>query len=336
MAGALQGDNFIGSNAQNLRGLLKIRYPIEHGIVTDWEDMELIWQSIYNNDLKISAEDHGVLLTEAPLNPKSNREKMSEIFYESFNVPALYISIQAVLSLYASGQTTGLVLDSGDGVTHSVPVYEGFSIPNSIQRIDIAGRDITEQLQILLRKSGYYLETSAEKETVRIIKEKLCYISLQPQRDEKDWTSSISSTSVVNSENYKLPDGKIINLGSERFRAPEILFNPEIIGSESKGIHQMVYDSIRRSDMDLRSSLYTSIILSGGTTLSRNFADRILNELRRLSPRGTKIKIFAPPERKYSTWIGGSILAGLSTFKRMWVTSQDWKENPGLIHTKCL
>ncbi|KAJ1964783.1 centractin- actin- protein of the dynactin complex, partial [Dimargaris xerosporica] len=139
LAGAAEGDYFIGRKADELRGLLKIHYPLEHGIVTDWDDMEKIWQHVYAEELKTLSEEHPVLLTEAPLNPRQNREQAAQIFFETFNVPAFYTSIQAVLSLYSSGRTTGIVLDSGDGVTHAVPVFEGFAMPHAIKRIDIAG-----------------------------------------------------------------------------------------------------------------------------------------------------------------------------------------------------
>lgn len=205
------------------------------------------------------------MLTEAPLNPRTNRDTAAQIFFETFNVPALFTSIQAVLSLYASGRTTGIVLDSGDGVSHAVPVYEGFAMPSSIRRIDVAGRDVTEHLQMLLRKSGTVFHTSAEKEVVRIIKEKTAYISLDPKREEKEWASG----GTAKSEDYTLPDGSILKLGPERFRAPEVLFDPEIIGLEYPGIHQIIVDAINRTDLDLRKALYANIVLSGGSTLTR-------------------------------------------------------------------
>lgn len=150
MAGAIQDNMFIGKRAQELRGLLKIKYPIEHGVVNDWDDMERIWNWVYTEGLKALSEEHPVLLTEAPLNPRQNRDVAAQIFFETFNVPAFFTSVQAVLSLwveidptdprYSTGRTTGIVLDSGDGVTHAVPVFEGFSMPHAIQRIDLAGR----------------------------------------------------------------------------------------------------------------------------------------------------------------------------------------------------
>lgn len=326
MAGALEGDVFIGRKAQEFRGLLKIKYPIAHGIVTDWDDMERIWSHIYAEELGTLSEEHPVLLTEAPLNPRSNRDVAAQIFFDTFNVPALFISVQAVLSLYSSGRTTGIVLDSGDGVTHAVPVFEGFSMPHAIRRVDVAGRDVTEHLQLLLRKSGHHLHTTAEREVVRIVKEKCCYVALNPAKEEKD--------SLGRTEEFRLPDGNVIQLGPERFRAPEILFNPELIGQEYAGVHQVVVDSINRVDLDLRKSLFSNIVLSGGSTLCKGFGDRLLNEVKKLALKDVKIKIYAPPERKYSTWIGGSILAGLGTFKKMWVSAEEYQEDPDIIHKK--
>ncbi|TPX73707.1 hypothetical protein CcCBS67573_g05020 [Chytriomyces confervae] len=323
MAGAVEGDAFIGSRAQELRGLLRVKYPMEHGIVTDWADMERVWHHVYTEELKTLSEEHPVLLTEAPLNPRKNREIMAEIFFETFNVPAMYISIQAVLSLYASGRTTGIVLDSGDGVTHTVPVYEGFALPHAIRRIDVAGRDITEALQLHLRKSGVNLwGTSAEKEAARVVKESCCYVAGNPSREEKE--------NMGRFEEFVLPDGNVVKLGAERFRAPEILFSPDLMGSESPGVHQIVVDAINKADMDLRKSLFSNIVLSGGTTILKGFPDRLLNEVKKLALKDVKIKISAPPERKYSTWIGGSILASLSTFKKMWLSADQYQGVKGL------
>eukprot|EP01027_Heterolobosea_sp_BB2_P009845 GEZU01014484.1.p1 GENE.GEZU01014484.1~~GEZU01014484.1.p1 ORF type:complete len:328 (-),score=58.85 GEZU01014484.1:176-1159(-) len=327
MAGAKEGDYFIGPQAEELRGILRIKYPMEHGIVENWTDMERIWNYMYTNELKIISEEHPVLLTEAPLNPRKNREKAAEIFFETFNVPALFVSIQAVLSLYASGRTTGVVLDSGDGVTHAVPVYEGFAIPNAITRIDVAGRDVTNHLQLLLRKGGYRFHTSAEKEVIRAIKEEMCYVTFNAQKEEE--MDSIAE--------YKLPDGTVIKVGPERYRAPEILFQPSLIGLEYEGIHECLVNSIKKTDLDVRKTLYSKIVLAGGSTLFRGFGDRLIHEVRKLTPKDVKIKIAAPPDRKYSTWLGGSILASLATFKKMWVSYQEYnEEGASIMHRKCM
>uniref|UniRef100_A0A8R1U209 Uncharacterized protein n=1 Tax=Onchocerca volvulus TaxID=6282 RepID=A0A8R1U209_ONCVO len=327
MAGALEGDLFIGPKAQEYRGLLSLKYPMEHGIVTDWNDMERVWQYIYSKDqLQIFPEEHPVLLTEAPLNPLKNREKSAEIFFETFNIPALHIQMQAVLSLYSTGRTTGVVLDSGDGVTHVVPIFEGFAIQHGIERMDVAGRDVTRYLRLLLRKEGANFHRSSEFEIVREIKEKMCYVATNAAKEESNESEKAA---------YKLPDGSTLEIGQARFRAAEILFRPDIIGEEWPGIASALDLSIRRCEIDLRKNLYSNIVLSGGSTMFTGFGDRLLAETRRLAPKDVKIRISAPQERLYGTWIGGSILASLDTFKKMWVSKKEYEdEGKKVLHRK--
>ncbi|KAF0289921.1 Beta-centractin [Amphibalanus amphitrite] len=327
MAGALEGDIFVGPKAEEHRGLLSIRYPMEHGIVTDWNDMERIWQYIYSKDqLKTSSEEHPVLLTEAPLNPKKNREKSADLFFETLQVPALFVSMQAVLSLYATGRTTGVVLDAGDGVTHAVPIYEGFALPHSIMRVDVAGRDVSRYLRLLLRKEGVNFHTTAEFEVVKAIKERACYVATDPSREEAKEPERVR---------YTLPDGSHLEIGAAQFRAPEVLFRPDLIGAEYEGIHEVLMYSIQKSDLDLRKVLFQNIVLSGGSTLIKGFGDRFLSEVKRLAPKDIKIKMSAPKERVYSTWIGGSILAALDTFKKMWVSKKEYEEEGArAVHRK--
>lgn len=323
MTGGLEGDVFMGPKAEEHRGLLNIKYPIEHGIITEWNDMEQIWTYIYSKEMLAAAsEDHPVLLTEAPLNPRTNRVKAAEVFFETFNVPALYFSMQAVLSLYATGRTTGVVLDSGDGVTHAVPIYEGFALPHSIMRSDVAGRDVTRYLKLLLRKEGLLFKTTSELEIVRAMKEKVCRVTLNPQKDEQIEQDPIP---------YLLPDGTVVQVGRASFRAPELLFYPYLIGEETEGIHEVLAYSIRKSDLDLRKIFYSNIVLSGGSTLFKGFGDRLLSEIKKLTPKDIKIRISAPQDRIYSTWMGGSILAALDTFKKMWVSKKEYDDSGSRI-----
>lgn len=176
MVGLDQKEVYVGEEAQLKRGVLKIENPIDRGFVSNWDDMEKVWNHTIYNELRVSPEEHPCLLTEAPLNPKKNRETMTQIMFEVFNVPCLYVSVQAVLALYSSGRTTGIVLDSGDGVSNTVPIYEGYAIPHAIQRIKLAGEDITEYFRGLLKERGYNFTTPAELEIVRDIKEQLCYV----------------------------------------------------------------------------------------------------------------------------------------------------------------
>lgn len=332
MFGGVSKDMYIGDEADSKRGILKLNFPIAHGIITSWDDMEKIWHHTFYNELRVNPEEHNILLTEAPLNPKRNREKMCQIMFETFNAPAFYVGIQAVLSLYSSGRTTGVVLDIGDGVAHTVPIFEGYSMPHAVKRLNLAGRDLTEYMAKILGERGYNFNSGAELQIVKNIKETLCYVS-------KDYKSELAQTEKNSQieKNFELPDGQVITVGSARFRVPEVLFQPSLVGMESDGIHDMMHKSISTCDIDVRRDLYSNIVLSGGTTMFKGLEDRLQAEISNLAPALAKVKVVAPSERKYSVWIGGSILSSLSSFEESWITKDEYDDcGVSIVHRKCV
>ena len=269
-------------------------------------------------------------MTQTAFNPKPNKLKMIEIMFEVFNTPAFYVAIQSQLSLFASGSVNGIVFESGDGISQIVPCFEGYPIADVVSRLDLAGSDLNNYLIKILAKKNYSFKTAAQCDIIRDIKEKLCYVASDFEQEMQTPASSVEKS-------FKLPDGETITIGNEHFRCPEALFQPSFVGMESPGIHELFDDTIRKCDVDIRKHLYCNIILSGGSTMFPGFSDRMLKEITYLGPTTMKIKVIAAPERKYFTWIGGSILASLSSFSQSFITKQDYDEcGPVIVHHKCL
>ena len=348
-------DIMVGDEIIGFRSLLEITHPTSDGIIVDEEDLTRLWEYTFNEKLGLKDKDlsdRKVIVTEAPLNPLDNKKKIFEILFEKMGVGAINIEPQAKCSLFAEGIDTGIVLDSGDGVTHCIPVSDGAILKHCIERMDIAGRHITEYFCRLLQKKGYAFNSSADFEFVRELKEKYCFVSSDIDIDRK----LERETSYYNSF-HLLPDETRIRISDEKFEAPEILFNPYLIGKEYDGIPYMMMKSINNCPIDCRQGLYKSIILSGGTTLFPGFATRVENEIKKLykqtalkSAKDKKIKIsinvIDSPKRKYSVFIGASIIANHyndAENEDYWITRDEWLEcedkgtypKENLIKNKC-
>ncbi|KAJ5240466.1 actin-1 [Penicillium citrinum] len=287
--GGVENNAYVGDSALANREVLSLTNPVEHGLITNWDDVEEIWNHAFVTGLQVAPEEYPVLLTEVPLNPKANREKTMQIMLETLKVPAFSFGMGAVLALHASGRTTGLSVDCGHGSIDCVPVYEGFPLPHAILRMSVGGNDITEYLANRLDGNAFNSDIFPD------MKENHCYVALDSEKE--------SQRNIKHS--YELPDGQIIEMGEAIFRAPEVLFQPAMIGLETAGIHTQAYNSIFKCDLDIRRDLYGNVIL-------------------------------LPPEQKYSTWIGGSMLASLSTFQDRWVTKEAYDESgPSIVHRTC-
>ncbi|KAF8176107.1 Actin, cytoplasmic [Mycena galopus ATCC 62051] len=326
-AGYPEKDCYVGDEVLAKRGILSTRYPIIDGFFHHYADMEAIWRHTYDTELRAMPEAHPLLLTEQPFNPRASQEQMGTILLEGLGVPAFWVGIGAVLALYTAGRTrqTGVVVDSGEGETRFVPVYEGIAVRHGMRRMDVAGRDVTDRVGRMLGERGYAMTKMSERELVRDMKERMCCVALDFQHE------------AGAEQTYELPDGQVISLGNERFVAPEVLFEPSLADSNSPGIHEWICKSIASCDVDLQQELYNNVLLSGGNTLFPGFSERLHKELSKLAPPGVTVKVHAPRERKHGAWIGGSILASMSTFRKMWISKQEYEEfGAGIVHRKFL
>jgi len=326
-------DVMVGEDCEKHRAMLEVSYPVENGIVRDWTGMRYLYDYTFFEKLKINPGDHKILLTEPPMNPIANQKAMLENMLEKYGFQAAKVSIQAMLVLYAQGLLTGVVVDSGDGVTHIVPVWEGIVPPTLIKRLNVAGRHITRYLIKLLQLRGYAFNRTADFETVRQIKEQLCYIGYDLDVEKR---LALETTTLVKS--YTLPDGRVIKLASERYEAPEVLFQPHLIDVESVGLSEMLFNMIQEADIDLRSSFYKHIVLSGGSTMYAGLPSRLEKDMKQMylervlkgneaNMSKFKLGIEDPPRRKHMVFLGGSVLADIMKDRpEFWITKQEWQE----------
>lgn len=306
-----------------------LEHVVAQGFVQNWDMMEKMWQYTFSK-LQVVGHEQAVLMTEMVLNASKNREQMAQIMFEKFAVPAFHVANQAELALYASGRASGIVLDSGDTVTHAVPIVEGKAIPSAVTKLACGGSNVTFHLVQLLTERGYSLRTIAEHDLVREMKERLCFVTLGFDQEMNDYLQPEKS--------FELPDGSIVHLGNERFRCTEALFQPNHIGmSNAAGIHAITSDAIAKCDSNSMDSkiMYSNIVLAGGNTMFDGFANRLRLELTNFVPSGTNIKVVAAAERKEFAFIGGSIIASMQSFQQLCVTKQEYEEfGAGIVNKK--
>jgi len=322
---------FVGDEALAKRRILNLSYPIQHGIITNWDDLQAILDHLFKNELRVNCEEFNVLATDCVLNPKANREKLTQVMFERFNVPNFYIAKDAMLVLFASGRTTGSVIMVHSGSTFTVSLYEGYCLPHAVLRSDIGGVDHEEYLRKLLGERSYTFSTPREKEIVSDIYKKHAYIALDY---DAELVKARSGSEIE--LNYEMPDGQIITIGKERFQAPEMMLKPDLYGATEDGIHKQIYQTIMKCDQNISRDLYSNIILSGRYSMTSGLPERLNEEIRKLAPDPNFVKVIAPPEREYGVWIGGAIVSSLSTFQTMWITKSEYNESgPGIVHRKC-
>ncbi|CAL1545021.1 unnamed protein product [Lymnaea stagnalis] len=317
---------YVGQKALDKDATLPLKSPVQRGLITNWDDMEAVWDYVFKEALAIDPRTTPVMMTETHNNPRTNREKTAQILFETFQVPAFFMASQPVLSLYNSGRTTGAVVDIGEGVTTAVPIYEGFAIPEAVVKMDFAGYDVTEYLLTLLAGKGYNLTSPPDRRSVKRLKETSCSVAANQQ----------ALTQANPATTFELPDKRVITLEDERYRAPEILFQPRIVGrNDIKGIPNVIHDVISACDMNTRKGLYNNIILAGGSSMLDGIAARLQVELVSLCPQNAQIKINARRDRHLAAWIGGSIYATLPAFQQTSVTRQEYEERgAAAVHQK--
>ncbi|KAK7089297.1 actin-2-like [Littorina saxatilis] len=331
MLGMAQNDSYVGKDAQERRGILDLNYPMDRGIITDWDDMEKIWHHVFFNELRRDPKESHVLLSEPMLNPRNHREKLCEVMFETFQTPEFFVEIQPVLALHGKGTGTGTVVVSGEGLTQILPIFESCVISEAAMRLDLAGKDLTEHMMQLLTLRGYRFNTSADREALRDMKETHCYVAADFDKEVLSSRTSAPSLEPVSSSFgervYHLPDGQEVTIRDERFQCPEALFRPWLLGKDCPGLHEAIYSSIMKSPIDTRRNLFAYIILSGGNTLFPGIAQRMMSEIRSLAPEVKRtVRVTESKDRADFVWIGGSILGSLSTFVGMSLTKAVYED----------
>lgn len=326
----------IGDEANSKRGIMVMKTPFEDGIVNNWDAWEALVHHAFYNELRVAPEEHPVLLSAPILNPASVSEKKCQLMFETFSVPAMCLSNVGNLNAYASGRGICMNVDLGEGGMQIYPLYEGYCVVNALYRNNLGGAVLSKYFAKLISEQKIpgsvatcsANPTSAELLAMGDLRHRYCYLPL-------DYEQELQEFNVSNSKNVdmEMPDGRIQQLGNGRIRCPEALFKPALVGYECAGLAKQVYSSIMKCDMDLRKDLVNNIVVSGGLSLTPGLPERLQSEISKLCPASLRCRVVSPPERRYSTWIGGSILASLSTFQQQWISKEEYDERgPNTVH----
>lgn len=302
-----------GSNAEN-REYIKIKNIMEHGIVKDYNSLEGLYHTTFYNELRIEPEEHSVTLTEALFTPETQRKAIGQMMFETFNVRKLYFAMSGPLSLYVHGDLSGLCFESGHGVTTFVPVIDGYELPLTMKKYNFGGCNVDQYFEELLMQNGYYYQTSSERRSIQVMKEKLCFVS-------RNYKKELESENLERS--YELPDGSVVSFSYPRFEAPEIMFDPSKIGYEYKGVHETIHEIIQNTSEELQKYLCENIIISGGNTRFEGFVDRLIDEFTNFKQ---KYQVNALLSRRYNNYMGASMLSGLSSFQSSFRTISEYCE----------
>mmetsp|Transcript_7196 Transcript_7196/g.10630 ORF Transcript_7196/g.10630 Transcript_7196/m.10630 type:complete len:406 (+) Transcript_7196:17-1234(+) len=341
-------DFYIGYDSYAYQKTHKLSFPIKEGQVNNWDDMERYWQRCIYSHMRIEPQDHTFLLTEPPMNPPENREQMAEIMFETFDCAGLYIGVQAVLALFGCNMykerntLTGTVVDSGDGVTHIIPVGHGYVISSCIKHIPIAGRDITKYIAKSLKDRHSNIPAEDLMDVARNVKEQYSYVCKDMEKEILDYRDPNSSKFKTYSAPGKTTGTPLsLKVGQERFLGPEVFFSPEKFTRDwDKPIDLCLDQTIQGCPIDLRRDLYSNVVLSGGTTLFKNFDRRLTSTLQKrvsdrlksysqqsgINPPPIECKINAFPTQRYAVWFGASLFASSSEFSGVVHTREQYQE----------
>ncbi len=322
-------DAYVGIEALEKASLLSLSNPVEQGVIMQWADFEKVLHHAFYNLLNIRPEEHPVIISEATLNAKPNREKITQILFETFRVPSMYMASGDLFALRATGKTTGIVVKFDDGITSCVAIQDDYVLPHTVKKIKLGGSNSVKYLMKLLTEKGYSFTTSKEEQTANEIYKKRSFVVLDFEKENEK-----SEMSTENNAVYELPNGEVIKLSTERYRSAEILFNPELVGIENNGVDKILYESITSCDEGDQANFYNNIVIAGSNSSLKGLRERLTKEISSLTS-STDIKIIAPAGRTTLSWIGASNFSQLETMQELWISVEDFEESgPSIINRR--